>query len=181
MKLLCTLLFALVATASHALDGQPVFVEQILEPTGGKIVRPKDWHYAEAHRGQAYRWVIAKEDPSNGKPYETGVSIQTFVGVKSTTGRSAQQFIQDFASSKSRTARSLSDCPATSQGLFVRMCLETEEGAYRILYSLFWGANNMDIAVVMVAGAPKEQWGIYQPIFARMGSFELIDMSRFSK
>ncbi len=181
MKLLCALLLALSVTAAHAEDGRPEFVEQILEPTGGKIARPKDWFYAEAHRGSAYRWMIAKEDPSNGKSYETGVSIQTFVGVKAGAGKTARRFIEDFASSKAQTARKLYECPPITKGLFTRICLETEEGPYRLLYSLFWGANDLDIAVVMIAGAPKEQWTTYQPIFSRMSSFELIDMSRFSK
>ena len=27
------------------------FVTQILEPTGGKILRPRNWFYSEGHRG----------------------------------------------------------------------------------------------------------------------------------
>jgi hypothetical protein len=65
--------------------------------------------------------------------------------------------------------------------MFVRMCLETEEGPYRVLYSLFWGAAGLDVAVVSVAGAPKEEWQRYQPVFERMAAFEIIDMKRFPK
>jgi hypothetical protein len=59
------------------------------------------------------------------------------------------------------------------------MCLEIEEGPYRVLYSLFWGADGLDVAVVSVVGAPKEEWQRYQPIFEHMAAFEVIDMKRF--
>jgi hypothetical protein len=55
--------------------------------------------------------------------------------------------------------------------------IETEEGADRILYSLFWG-NDIDIAVVTTAGTKKELWDIYASTFDRMSEFELIDMER---
>jgi hypothetical protein len=67
------------------------------------------------------------------------------------------------------------------QGLFTRICLETEEGPYRILYSPFWGSSGMDLAVVSIAGTTKELWETYAPIFDRMSAFELIDMKRFEK
>jgi hypothetical protein len=59
--------------------------------------------------------------------------------------------------------------------------LETEEGPDHILYSLFWGTNDLDIAVVSIAGTTKELWQTYAPTFHKMGSFELIDMKRFEK
>ena len=65
------------------------------------------------------------------------------------------------------------------QGLFTRIALETEEGPYHILYSLFWGNNNLDIAVTTVAGTTKDRWEIFAPTFDKIRSFELIDMSRF--
>jgi hypothetical protein len=62
------------------------FVTQVLEPTGGKIPRPKDWFYAESHHGPVYDWMITREDTHGGTgPYTTGVRIQTFVGVKDGT------------------------------------------------------------------------------------------------
>ena len=30
------------------------FVTQVLEPTGGKMLRPKDWFYVESHNGASY-------------------------------------------------------------------------------------------------------------------------------
>jgi hypothetical protein len=65
--------------------------------------------------------------------------------------------------------------------LFTRVCLETEEGPHHILYSLFWGTNDLDIAVVSIAGTTKELWPTYEATFNKMGEFELIDMKRFEK
>jgi hypothetical protein len=63
--------------------------------------------------------------------------------------------------------------------LFTRVCLEAEEGPYRILYSLFWGSHNMDVAVVSTAGTTKDNWATYVSVFDRMIAFEVIDMKRF--
>jgi hypothetical protein len=65
------------------------------------------------------------------------------------------------------------------QGLFTRIGLETEEGPYHILYSLFWLSSGQDLAVVSIAGTTKELWETYAPTFDKMGAFELIDMKRF--
>jgi hypothetical protein len=159
------------------------FVTQILEPTGGKISRPKDWFYHEGHHGPVYDWMLTREDTDNGKkPYTTGVRIQTFTGVKEGTGKTAKQFILDFlAAKKKEAAKVIKTCEPKEQYLFTRICLETEEGPHHILYSLFWGANDLDIAVVTVAGTTKELWTTYEPAFNKMGEFELIDMKRFEK
>ena len=169
------------AISAFAETPPPEFVSQVLEPTGGKIDRPKDWFYSEGHRGQTYMWTISREDTSGGRPYTTGVRIQVFVGVKSAAGKTAKQFILDFLASKKQQATVIKTCNESDQGLFTRVCLETEEGAHRILYSLFWGSQNMDMAVVSIAGTTKEQWEAYAPVFERMGAFEIIDMKRFEK
>ena len=38
---------------------------QILEPTGGKIARPKGWFYTEQYQASGYTWKLSKEDPKN--------------------------------------------------------------------------------------------------------------------
>ncbi len=169
--------------SAFAEPAQTKFVTQILEPTGGKIARPNDWFYAERHRGPVYDWVISREDTKGGGgPYTTGVSIQTFAGVKKTTGKSAKQFILDFFAAKKKEATKVIDtCDPKEQYLFARVCLETEEGPHHILYSLFWGTNDLDIAVVFIAGTTKELWPTYEATFNKMGEFELIEMKRFEK
>jgi TonB family protein len=159
------------------------FVEQVLEPTGGKIPRPKDWHYLEGHRAKTYMWTISREDTKAGeKHYRTGVRIQTFVGVKKATGKSAKEFILNIVAQKKKEAdKVVKTCEEKEQGLFTRVCLETEEGPYHILYSLFWGNNDTDIAVMTFSGTTKELWEIYTPVFDKMSAFELIDMKRFEK
>ena len=75
----------------------------------------------------------------------------------------------------------LKTCEEKPEGLFTRICLETEEGPNHILYSLFWMTSGTDIAVVTIAGTSKELWETYAPTFDKMGAFELIDMKRFEK
>jgi hypothetical protein len=181
MKPLLFLTLFFIGTAMFAEDVVPDgFVLQILEPTGGKIVRPKDWFYAERHGGPSYTWIISKEDVEKG-PYDTGVRIQTIVGVEKGTGKTPKQFVMDFIAKKKKVAKQIYDeCEPKDQGLFTRVCLQTEEGPYRILYSAFW-ANGSDIVVVLTAGTKTEEWGKYSEIFDQMSNFELIDMKRFEK
>jgi hypothetical protein len=143
---------------------------------------PKDWFYREAHHGRVYMWTLTREDTSGNRPYTTGVRIQTFVGVQGGTGKTAKQFILDFVSARKKAAaRVIKTCSENDQGLFTRVCLETEEGPYHVLYSLFWGSSGMDVAVVFIAGTTKELWEMYAPTFDKMSVFELIDMKRFEK
>ena len=183
MKVIVTAVI-LAFTASVLAETPPTeFVTQVLEPTGGKIPRPKDWFYVERHRGPVYDWMISREDTHGGSgPYTTGVRIQLFANIKEGTGKTAKQFILDFvAAKKKEAAKVIKTCKEEDQGLFTRICLETEEGPHHILYSLFWGSSGMDLAVVSIAGTTKELWGTYAPAFDRMSAFELIDMKRFDK
>lgn len=168
-----------MAHALFAQDAVPEgFVLQILEPTGGKIVRPKDWFYTERHGGVSYSWVISKEDLEKG-PYDTGVRIQTLIGVERESGKSPKEFVLDFIKKKKKEAKQIFDeCEPKDQGLFTRVCLQTEERDYRILYSAFW-ANGADIVVISTAGAKIEDWSKYSEIFDQMSRFELIDIKRF--
>lgn len=174
---------ALLLISCSAIAQQPPseFVTQVLEPTGGKITRPKDWYYAEGHQGSVYTWTLSREDTTGNRPYTTGVRIQTFIGVKQGAGKTAKEFILDFVGTKKKEAKVLKACEETNQGLFTRVCLETEEGPYHILYSLFWGSNGMDVAVVSIAGTSKNLWDNYASTFDKMSAFELIDMNRFQK
>jgi hypothetical protein len=160
---------------------------QELRPTGGKILRPKDWFYTEGHREHAFMWTISKEDPSKG-PYETGVRIQCFVGVQEATGTSPKEFVQSFVADKKKTASVISQRAQETQGLFTRIGLEVKESLapgekqkpYRILYSCFWG-DGADLVVIVISGTPADQWEKYADTFDAMSGFELIDMKRFGK
>lgn len=155
------------------------FVTQVLEPLGGKIERPKDWHYNEQH-GNAYDWTITLEDNGKGGAYTTGVRLQCFTGIEKANGQTAKEFMEGFVKQKASAegVKVIKNCDPEDMGMFTRICLETEEGPHHILYSLFWG-NGMDIAVVSIAGTTKELWHVYTPVFDRMTKFELIDMKRF--
>jgi hypothetical protein len=174
-----TALLLALSVAASAETAPSEFVTQILEPTGGKILRPKDWFYHELHHGPVFVWTLSREDST---PYTTGVSIQTLMRVREGTGKTARQFILDFAADrKSAAARVIKSCEPTEQYLFTRLCLETEEGPYHVLYSLFWATDGGDIAVVSIAGTTRELWDTYAPTFEKMGTFEIIDMKRFEK
>lgn len=184
MKLvLILLMLTLSPTGIAESPTEKGFVTQILEPTGGKIVRPIAWFYAEAHRGPVYTWVISAEDTTGNKPYETGVKIQTFVGVEKAAGKTAETFLADFVAAKKseKSVVVITSCDKTKSGLFNRTCLETEEGGNHLLYSLFWGTDGLDVAVVFIAGTTKELWNTHAPTFRKMDEFELIDMKRFEK
>jgi hypothetical protein len=155
------------------------FVTQVLEPTGGKMLRPKDWFYVESQNDSTFTWIISREDASKA-PYTTGVRIQMTAGIKKGTGKSPGKFILDYVAAKKKEAGKVikNACSETKQGMFTRVCLETEEGPYHILYSLFWN-NKIDLVVVLIAGTRKDLWDTYDPTFQKMGRFELIDLERF--
>lgn len=180
-RYLLPLLLTIIQTVSAQTNG-PIstnFVLQVLEPTGGKIQRPKDWFYSESHNGPSFSWVLSREDASKAA-YTTGVRIQTLVGVKKGTGKTPKEFVEDFVQKKKKEADKVAkSCPAKKQELFTRICLETEEGPHHILYSLFWGNDDLDVVVISIAGTKKELWSTYSPAFDAMGEFEVIDMKRF--
>ena len=154
------------------------FERQLLEPLGGKILRPEGWYYSENHGGPRYSWTISKEDSSE-KPYETGMKIQLFAGIKEGTGKTPKEFCNSFLKSKENSTKVITRFPETKQGMFTRKGVEVEEGDYHLIYSAFW--MNSDIAVISIAGSPTGLWEKYKDTFQIMGGFELIDMERFER
>jgi hypothetical protein len=157
------------------------FVTQTLEPTGGKILRPKDWFYTERHSGRSYVWILSREDASKG-PWTTGVCIQALAFVQRFTGLTPRVFVlYAVAATRDKATKILSTCDEQDQGLFTRICLETEQGAYHNRYSMFWGDRQIDIVIISTSSTSKELWNTYAPIFDKMSAFEVIDMKRFEK
>ena len=187
MKTQITIILAvlLFASAGQAIDIPKGYVLQILEPTGGKIARPKDWFYTEKHHGSVYLWTISRE---NIKNYKTGLKIQYFVGIKKATGKTPKEFCLSFLDSKQKTAKILSKFPEKKQYIFTRMGLEVEEKiknkygiqTFHIIYSVFW-ANESDLAIITITGSPVDLWHQFKKTFDIMNEFELIDMKRFEK
>jgi len=182
MRTLAIILFVLTTICARAAEKAKVpreFVMQILEPTGGKIQRPIGWFYTERHSlPSLYTWILSREDASKG-PYTTAVRIEMIVGVHEGSGKTPKQFVLDYIKLKRNEAKVLETCRENNQGMFTRVCLETEEGPHHLLYSLFW-ANDIDIVVATIASTTKELWETYAPTFDRMmNRFELIDMKRY--
>ncbi len=182
MKAIVAAITSTFATSASKELAPTEFAIQVLEPTGGSILRPKSWFYTEGHRGPVYLWTIAREDRLHTGRYTTGVRIQMFADVKNGTGKSAKQFILDLLSNRKKEAsKVLRSCAAKDQGIFTHTCIETEEGQNRFVYSLFWDNDNLDIAVVTIAGTKKRLWDIYSPTFDKMSAFELIDLDRYQE
>ena len=178
-NILAVLLPKSVSPENNVPDGYKI---QMLEPLGGKILRPENWYYQEQHGGPRYTWTISKEDSSKG-PYETGLKIQLFSGIEKGTGKTAKEFCNSFLESKASSTEVITRFPETKQGMFTRKGVEVEEKIgsknFHIIYSVFWMGS--DIAVISIAGAPQELWEEYKDNFERMSSFELIDLTRFEK
>jgi len=177
---------AVASTAAQAFTFETTpteFVTRVLEPLGGKVPCPKDWFYAESHGGQRYTWTLSREDPTQGQPYTTGVRIQVFPKVKVSSGKAAKAFILDFMKSKqdAKGTKVISACEAERQGMFTRVCLETEEGPEHIVYSGYWGNDDVDLAVVTTSETATELWETYAPAFDTMKGWELADMSPYLK
>ncbi len=172
------------AVPCNSKDVPAGFVRQTLEPTAGEINKPRGWFYSEHHAedngGIRLMWTLSKEHTRDGS-YDTGFRIQMFLGIRKATGKTAKEFIEDFIAAKRKEAKEVPrNCGPTRQGPFTRLCLETEEGKYHILYSFLW-QDGGDTAVVTVAGAKKSEWKKSTATFDRMNGFSLPDPNELEK
>ena len=158
------------------------FVLQKLEPLGGNILRPKDWHYSQGSANQSVIWTISKEPAES---YVTGVRVQLVVGVKKATGKTPEEFVQRFVDGKKKQTKVLSQHKAMKQGGFTRVGIETQEpqpGAkdappFRILYSCFWN-NEMDMVAITISGTTTDLWEEYQETFGTMAGLTIVDLKK---
>ena len=96
LAIIMLVLTTVCASAAEKAKAPREFVTQILEPTGGKIQRPKGWFYTERHSlPSLYTWILSREDASKG-PYTTAVRIETIVGVHEGSGKTPKQFVLDY-------------------------------------------------------------------------------------
>jgi hypothetical protein len=167
MRSLLFICLYLCASAAYADDNFLIpegYVLQRLEPTDGKIARPKDWFYANSATSSGWVWTLSAEDPEKGG-YETGLRIQLLTGVEKGTKSTRDVFVQNFLQQKRSLTKVVRECPAIEQGEFKRQCLEVTETIqrpkgpviYRVLYSMFWG-KALDMVILNTFGAPEEKW-----------------------
>ena len=148
------------------------FVYQQLDPLGGKSLRPKGWFFTSKHNRSNFMWTFSKEDLAKTDSYTTGVRIQLVLGVRTAAKQSPKDFIRDFVTKKTKSADKVhKTCDAVQQNIFTRMCLETEEGPHRILYSFFW-SDELDMIIISTAGTTLELWDKYTETFDKMNGFE---------
>lgn len=183
MRTLLLILLSLVAVVSYAEENFPVpegYVLQELDPTGGKIAKPKDWFYYSSGTPSGWLWTISA-DKATKDGFETGLRIQMLVGVAKGTKQSTESFAKKFLQKKIGSAKVINECPATDQGDFTRQCLEVIESIqrpegpkeFRVLYSVFWG-NKLDMVVVNTFGTPNEKWETFKSISEVMSNIQLI-------
>ncbi|WP_111860523.1 hypothetical protein [Acinetobacter sp. CFCC 10889] len=154
----------------------PNMVEQILHPLGGKILKPENWHYLEAHDDLTYNWYFSEENIKENKGYTTGVRIQLMVSPLKNTGCSAKERLIKIFNEKQKEAQQVIQIrPETNEGLFISIGLELIEGVHHTMYSFAWGSNDMDMAIIIVSGTKNESWNKYHHIFLAMQQFEVID------
>jgi len=184
--ILCFFLLLSLMPAS-AIDVPDGYVLQTLDPTGGEIARPKGWFYTEHHHGPVFEWTLSKEDAGKG-PYQIGFRIQTFVGIRQGTGKSAREFCLHFLETKQKLGKIVNTFPEMDQGMFTRQGIEVIEPItqgkktedYHIIYSVFWG-NDSDLGVITIEGAPEYLWSQYEKTFAVMSAFQLYDMKKIEE
>ncbi|MGV8998477.1 MAG: hypothetical protein ACOH12_16175 [Parvibaculaceae bacterium] len=192
MRCVTLVLLTLLVMPLHAFAGTPPsipvpegYVLQILDPTGGEIARPKDWHYANEGTQSGYMWTMTPEDPKGF--YETGLRIQLLAGVQKGTGESRTVFAKNLIDGlKSKAISVVKDCPTSDQGDFMRQCLEvieTDKGPkgdvkYRVLYSVMWG-KDLDMIVVTIFGTVPEKWEAMRPVADTMATFKIASKEFF--
>jgi hypothetical protein len=156
-----------------ALEVPPGYELQKLDTTEGRIAKPKGWHYVHRADKFSLHWVLSKEDTQLGSGYRTGMRIQFTPAATQATKMRPGQFIERFIAQKQQAVEVKRACPAATVGQFQRRCLETVEGPYRILYSLFW-SDELDAIVISTFGAPAGEWAEASRIADRMNEFELL-------
>ena len=177
-------LFALTTLAFHPAVAQEAgqrITEQRLAPTKAAVVRPADWFYTESHRGPALTWTISKENTKGGKPYRTGVMIQAFYGIEKVTKKSPEQFVKQSIEQRKKTKGVVVSKAAdeVAIGPCKMLRLLTEENGDVILHEYYYGTGDLDAVVVVIRGAPEEEWPKVQQSLAIAGRFDLRQLITF--
>jgi len=180
--LLAAAVSAFAADQPQPAPGAPrEFVDQALEPTGGKIKRPKDWFFTADHGRTSYAWILSREDAAKDH-YTTGMRVQEMVSVHAATGQTPREFAAEFiAARKKAAAKIVKSSDEEKRGAFTRVRFETEEGKAHIAYTVYWGDEHLDVVAVVTAGTDKELWATYAPVFETMGDFQLLDIRKYEK
>jgi len=145
------------------------YVEEALDGLGATIERPRDWHVARTTKGWP-TWTISLEDTADGHGYQTGMRVQWLSPIREITGQTPKQLVEEFIKSRKANANKVIDCGEQEAGSLTRACLETVEGDFHILYSMFYANRKADFAIIITTGAPIDLWERYAPVFARMAA-----------
>lgn len=183
MKFILSVCLILSASYCYGYEELPVpdgYVLQHLDPTDGRIAKPKDWYYTSRGTPSGWLWTLSAEDPSKGF-YETGLRIQLLVGVNKGTKRSTKAFAQGILQQKRKSTKVVGETVPVDQGDFIRQCLEVVETIeipdgpkeFHIVYSVFWG-KNLDMVVVSTFGTPEKNWQTFSPVSKAMAIIDII-------
>lgn len=153
----------------------PGYVVQNLEPLGGEILRPENWHFRRLMNDDALAFQIAKEDISNGGEFETGLTINL---VKDVTKKSrvspsiyAAYFIKDKLKNAELVTRDASrrDGDFLREGILIRenKTLTEKTQPFKIGYTLY-ANDKTDLLIIMVFGTPESEWDANDEIYTIM-------------
>lgn len=187
-RAICACLALLFVGTAHAQQDYLLpdgFMRQLLEPTYGRISRPRDWFFTSYGLPNGWRWLITKEDPkkSPGKDpidsYETGQRMDVVMYVEQSLQMSNREFAYNFLLQKQKNANVIAECPEDVSENFMRKCLEViedkpgSEGRQRqhALYTVYWGFT-MNMVVISSFTTPEKNWKNVKSIAEAMSHFE---------
>jgi len=186
MNIAIVLLLALAPSLTGAQQAPLPAVELIdqkLDPTGGQILKPRDWFYKSRSNATGLDWSLSSEDPSKG-PYSTGFSIQLVIKARETVKQDLEPYCKSFLEWKQKSTKLVTLFPLTkgisNQGGFTRQGIEVvEQGTgnrsgklYHCTYSMMW-STSFDMIVITVFETPEEQWSSLKQVQQAMSQFEL--------
>jgi len=156
------------------------FELQMLDATGGSILKPKSWFYAFSRDAHNLVWTISKEDP-HPDGYRIGLRIQLVPEASKSAKKSPQAIAEEIMAAIRKSAKVLNECAPEKAGVFTSACLETKEtiatagkiGEYHVLHKTSW-SNEMDMVSITTFGTPYGEWNRYQDIYCQMKNSILI-------
>ena len=161
----------LAFAADNVPDG---YVVQRLDPLGGELLRPKEWHFRTAKTSDAFVYQISKEQPS-AQPFETGLTINVVPEIAKKTKTASSDYLKRVLDQKKTQAQVVQVDPERDEGRFRRFAFTIDETLtignktqpYRVSYTSY-ADDKKDLLFLFIFGSPKEHWETNQKIYDTM-------------
>jgi len=144
----------------------PGFTVQKLKELHGEILKPEGWFFETMAVPSALVYRISKEDPSEGKGYITGCTINIVPKISTREKHlKATEFAKQYLQSYEKQATMVDQDPPQQENDFERysmtfdrrMALMGQERDARVGVTVF-ASDKLDLLVVMLFGCPREDW-----------------------